>query len=202
LTSDCKIKANRANARASTGPRTARGRASAARNALRHGLSQPVCSDPALSEEVEALAREIAGPDANGEVQELARRVAEAQIDLRRVRYARHQWLLDCLRNPRYESRASIRMKWRTLRPLLPYDPQQIAELLWPEAGELDGPCDSQPFCRKRPNNYCGSTAMNGERCRAANLRYAHSIKRESLDDCRQSIQYRVSDAIELSCIY
>jgi hypothetical protein len=133
LTSDCKIKANRANARASTGPRTARGRASAARNALRHGLSQPVCSDPALSEEVEALAREIAGPDANAEVQELARRVAEAQIDLRRVRYARHQWLLDCLRNPRYESRARIRMKWRTLGPLLRHDPQQIAELLWPD---------------------------------------------------------------------
>jgi hypothetical protein len=133
LTSDCKIKANRANARASTGPRTARGRASAARNALRHGLSQPVCSDPALSEEVEALAREIAGPDANAEVQELARRVAEAQIDLRRVRYARHQWLLDCLRNPDYESRAGIRMKWRTLRPLLRYDPQQIADLLWPD---------------------------------------------------------------------
>jgi hypothetical protein len=106
LTSDRKIKANRANARASTGPKTSHGRARAGRNALRHGLSQPVCSDPALSEEVEALAREIAGPDANGEVQELARRVAEAQIDLRRVRYARHQWLFDCLRNPRYESRA------------------------------------------------------------------------------------------------
>jgi hypothetical protein len=34
LTSDRKIKANRANARASTGPQTARGRARAARNAL------------------------------------------------------------------------------------------------------------------------------------------------------------------------
>jgi hypothetical protein len=39
-----------------------------------------------LSEEVQALAREIAGPGANAETQELARRVAEAQIDLRRVR--------------------------------------------------------------------------------------------------------------------
>jgi hypothetical protein len=97
LTSDRKIKANRANARASTGPRTGRGRASAARNALRHGLSLPVCSDPALSEEVEVLAREIAGPDANARVQGLARRVAEAQIDLRRVRYARHQLLSNAL---------------------------------------------------------------------------------------------------------
>src|SRR5438034_4859672 len=39
------------------------------------------------------LAREIAGTDANAEIQELARRVAEAEIDLRRVRYARHQLL-------------------------------------------------------------------------------------------------------------
>jgi hypothetical protein len=88
LTSERKISANRANARASTGPQTTRGRTRAARNAVRHGLSLPVCSDRALSEEVETLAREIAGPDANAETQELARRVAEAQIDLRRVRYA------------------------------------------------------------------------------------------------------------------
>jgi hypothetical protein len=91
LTSDRTIKANRANARASTGPRTAQGRARASRNAIRHGLSLPVCSNPALSEEVETLAREIAGSGANAETQELARIVAEAQIDLRRVRHARHQ---------------------------------------------------------------------------------------------------------------
>jgi hypothetical protein len=108
LTSDCKIKANRANARASTGPRTARGRASAARNALSHGLSLPVCSDPALSEEVEMLAREIAGPNANAKVNELARPVAEAQVELRRVRYARHKLLSDALGDPYYEKLAFI----------------------------------------------------------------------------------------------
>jgi hypothetical protein len=84
-------------ARASTGPQTTRGRARAARNALRHALSLPVGSVPALSEEVEALAGEIAGPGANAATQELARRVAEAQINLRRVRYARHQFLSDTL---------------------------------------------------------------------------------------------------------
>ena len=93
MTSERKIRANRANARASTGPQTHQGRARAARNALRHALSLPVYSDPVLSEEIETLAREIAGPDANEETKELARRVAEAQIDLRRVRYARHQIL-------------------------------------------------------------------------------------------------------------
>ena len=89
LTSDQKIQANRANAQASTGPKTAQGRTRSARNALRHALSLPVCSNPALSEEVK-LAREIAGPGANAKTQQLARRVAEPQIDLRRVRYARH----------------------------------------------------------------------------------------------------------------
>jgi hypothetical protein len=104
LTSDHKIKANRANAQASTGPKTADGRARAARNALRHALSLPVCSNPALSEEVEALAREIAGPDANAETQDRARQVAEAQIDVRRVRYARHKLLSDALADPHYDS--------------------------------------------------------------------------------------------------
>ena len=56
MTNDRKIKANRANARVSTGPRTVEGRTRSARNALRHGLSLRVCSDPALCEEVEALA--------------------------------------------------------------------------------------------------------------------------------------------------
>jgi hypothetical protein len=97
LTSERKITANRANARASTGPQTTRGGARAARNALRHGLSLPARSIPALSEEVETLAGEIAGPGANVATQELARRVAETQIDLRRVRCARHKLLSDAL---------------------------------------------------------------------------------------------------------
>ena len=119
MTSDRKIKANRAKARASTGPRTAQGRTCASRNALRHALSLPVCSKLVLSEEVEALAREIAGPDANAETQELARQVAEAQIDLRRVRYARHQLLSDCLSDQYYDSHANVQMKFKVVRRLL-----------------------------------------------------------------------------------
>ena len=119
MTSDRKIKANRANARASTGPQTAQGRARAARNALRHALNLPVCSNPALSEEVETLARQIAGPDASAETQAFARQVAEAQIDLRRVRYARHQLLSDALSDPYYDSRANIRMKAKVIGQLL-----------------------------------------------------------------------------------
>jgi len=111
VTSERKIRANRANARASTGPKTAQGRSHTARNALRHALSLPVYSDPALSEEVEALARKIVGTDANSEKRELARRIAEAHIDLRRVRYARHQLLSQALSDPDYESEGTLRVK-------------------------------------------------------------------------------------------
>jgi hypothetical protein len=106
-----KTSANRANARASTGPTTAQGRARSARNSHRHGLSLPVLVDPVLSQEVEALACEIAGADASSEVQELARRFAEAQIDLRRVRCARHALLFNALGDPGYDSPRAVRKK-------------------------------------------------------------------------------------------
>jgi hypothetical protein len=110
-TSERKVRANRENARASTGPKSAQGRTRSARNALRHALSLPVYSDKALCEEVEALAREIAGPEANAEMRELARRVAEAQIDLRRVRWARHRLLSKALSNPSDDAAANMREK-------------------------------------------------------------------------------------------
>jgi hypothetical protein len=106
-----KINANRANARASTGPRTAQGRAHSARNARRHGLSLPILADSGLSEEVEALACEIAGASATPEMHELARRIAEAQIDLRRVRSARHDLLSGALRDADYNSPAAVQKK-------------------------------------------------------------------------------------------
>ena len=90
-----------------------------ARNALRHGLSLPVYADQALSEEVEALAREIAGVDASAEIQELAQRIAEAQSDLRRVRDARHQLLSQALSDPYYDARANVREKLTVIRQLL-----------------------------------------------------------------------------------
>ena len=43
------------------------------------------------------------GP-AHAETQVLARQVAEAQIDLRRVRYARHKLLSDALADPHYDN--------------------------------------------------------------------------------------------------
>jgi hypothetical protein len=68
MTSERRVRANRANSRASTGPKTALARARVARNALRHGSNLPIHSDPVWSEEVEALTREIAGTDADVDV--------------------------------------------------------------------------------------------------------------------------------------
>jgi len=136
VTGERKIRANRANARASTGPKTAPGRSHAARNALRHGLSLPASFDPVLSEALQVLAREIAGTDANAELQELALRIAEAQIDLRRVRHARHQLISQVLSDPDYESALAKRKKLaavfrcaRTFGPLTPM-PDDVVKFL------------------------------------------------------------------------
>jgi hypothetical protein len=75
---------------------------------------------------VETLAREISGPGANAETQELARRVAEAQIDLRRVRHARHQSLSNTL-SQEYYSYAKMRMRVKLLRALLRSNPPDIS---------------------------------------------------------------------------
>jgi hypothetical protein len=88
-----KIAANRANARASTGPKTRHGRARAAKNALRHGLSLPIQAYPLLYKEARALADRIAGPGASADVKLLSLRVAEAETELRRVRAARQSSL-------------------------------------------------------------------------------------------------------------
>jgi hypothetical protein len=112
---DRKIRANCENARASTGPKTAKGHARAARNHFRHGLSLPVHSHPTWSEEVQALTREIAGTNANADIQDLAHRVAEAPIDLRRIRHACHRLLSRALSEPYYDSRANTRDKGAVL---------------------------------------------------------------------------------------
>jgi hypothetical protein len=95
MSSDRQVRANRASARKSTGPKTGGGKACAAKNAVRHGLSIPASLDPSRQADVERLARLVAGPDANPSRLDAARRFAEAHIDLLRVRNARQMLLCD-----------------------------------------------------------------------------------------------------------
>jgi hypothetical protein len=93
-----RLNANRRNALSSTGAKTAAGRASSARNARRHGLSVPVLFGSGPVRRDRGDARRIVGdrrPHASprGDLLDtlgLARRIAQAQIDLMRVRRARH----------------------------------------------------------------------------------------------------------------
>jgi hypothetical protein len=82
--------ANRANSRRSTGPKTEAGRAKSAGNSRRHGLRVPVSSERALADEVDHLAQKIAN-GAPPELMDLARTIAEAEIDVLRVRRVRNE---------------------------------------------------------------------------------------------------------------
>jgi hypothetical protein len=90
--------ADRAGAQQRRGPRTPGGKARAARNALCHGLSLPVLADPATAAEVDAFARQVyAATDA--QIGALARAVAQAQVDLIRVRRVRQHLIAAALRD-------------------------------------------------------------------------------------------------------
>jgi hypothetical protein len=90
MTSPRRVRANRSNSLLSTGPKTETGRAKSAQNARRHGLRVPVLCDPALAQDVERIAKDIVR-ECGSEFMDLARRIAEAEVDILRVRRARNQ---------------------------------------------------------------------------------------------------------------
>jgi hypothetical protein len=93
MTSDRKIASNQKNAQKSTGPRSEIGRRHSRRNALRHGLAIAIGSDPSFSKDIEALATTLVsgrgGKSCEKSAGEFARQVAEAEIDLLRIRKLR-----------------------------------------------------------------------------------------------------------------
>jgi hypothetical protein len=127
VTSKRRIAANRANAKKSTGPKTRRGKARASQNARRHGLSVSILADMTYSAEVKSLADTLVSNNSNKEMIEPSRRIAEAQMDLVRIRCARHDLTRQLNRDPnnasedvlvklvaldRYERRALSRRKF------------------------------------------------------------------------------------------
>jgi hypothetical protein len=89
-----RLRANRANAKRSTGPRSAVGKKRSARNALRHGLARPIHEMAELAPEITQLSRQLAGVEPDASINETAEQVAEAQLDLARIRRARHRLIL------------------------------------------------------------------------------------------------------------
>ena len=84
-----RIKANRRNARKSTGPRTAEGRARVSRNARKHGLAISIVLDEKWAPMVERLARALAGENPSDERLEIARHASEAHLEILRARACR-----------------------------------------------------------------------------------------------------------------
>ena len=89
MTSPKRQAANRANAQRNTGPRTAAGKSRSRHNAFRHGLAVPTAALPELAATAAALAQTVGPSSPAPEVHEAASRLAEATLDLLRVRTAR-----------------------------------------------------------------------------------------------------------------
>ena len=121
MISQRKIKTNRANAKASTGPRSALGKSRAAQNARRHGLSVSIFAELEHSAELVDLVFQVAGEGASPDVVEVGRRVAEAQIDLVRVRQARHDLIARYLDDPEFRPNEFVRRVDAIMKIVLGY---------------------------------------------------------------------------------
>jgi hypothetical protein len=86
MASERQIAANRRNARKSTGPHSGAGKKRASRNAYRHGLRSSITSTAAYAKQLDKLVREIAGDTKDAILLERARAIAQAELELARVR--------------------------------------------------------------------------------------------------------------------
>ena len=89
MTSKRRLISSRKNGRKSRGPQSELGRRKSSKNSRRHGLAIPITQDPIFSGHIEDLSQKIAGDISDPIRLDLSRGVAEAQLDLTRIRQAR-----------------------------------------------------------------------------------------------------------------
>jgi hypothetical protein len=92
------VEANRRNAKRSTGPKTAGGKARSSQNALRHGLARSAISDPA---EAENFAAAIALGFGHQVTPAAVKVLARSKLALLRIRSLRQGMLAALLADPR-----------------------------------------------------------------------------------------------------
>jgi hypothetical protein len=135
MTSKRKAASNRINGRRSSGPTTAAGKIHSSRNARKHGLAVPITNDQTWLQKIESLALEIAGDDADHWRLEEARILAEATLDIVRVRAARTR-LLDLTGIVRLCQRGPKPRKPRSAAPLPETSPDDRRNLVTAEEFE------------------------------------------------------------------
>ena len=91
MATERQIAANRANAKRSTGPKTAAGKRRSSGNAFRHGLSGPLPDDALTMAAIDAVACAVIGSaDAAAvDAEEEATAFARSQMELQRIRRVR-----------------------------------------------------------------------------------------------------------------
>src|SRR5215472_11241102 len=95
MASEKQLRANRENAKRSSGPTTAAGRLRSSRNALRHGLSLPLTTDPTASMKARQMAQMLVPNGANDMQVMAAVEVAQAHAQLLRVAGVRSKLVAD-----------------------------------------------------------------------------------------------------------
>jgi hypothetical protein len=107
MATEKQIAANRANAKRSTGPKTAAGKRRSSRNAFRHGLSGPLPDDSLTMAATGAIVSVLS--NSSGEQDENTMAFARAQVQLRRIRKVRNG-MFDALMSGTVESRELRRL--------------------------------------------------------------------------------------------
>ena len=125
---------NRLNGRKSRGPKTEAGRRRSSQNALAHGLSLPISADPQLSSRAERLAQLIAGPQPSPYHLHEARVIAEAQIELQRVRGLR----LERMAHPSVARKPTTLKSLRAMIKLLESSALDVSDQLKVVDGSLE----------------------------------------------------------------